>query len=259
MKTATLLSLIIALTTSAGNAQSVSDKVGEPKASNVEKALNDALVQSVNHSFELSAREVELTNRLVEMAKQRPRNEKLGAMPQTQRDEWDLVTTQLAYLTKSAYREVLKRRGLTQVLNLVKAFEIQDKANEAFLLYGKHSTLEEASAEAEGGWRREFGSPAADFWIKALKGIDAAQQISDAESIPLKGLVERIRFSASSPNISSDALEFINTAGFPNTPAGQFFLERLLGEVQAGNSDAIEAFKYFDSVYHLLPQSPAKK
>ena len=191
---------------------------------------------------------------MVEMAKLLPKDTPMDQLTQSQRDEWNMMRAQQVYLNKSSYLEVLKRRELLQLQNLVKAFEVQDKAYEATLLYGQHSNVADAQAEAKRGMDKRFGDTVGALWIKVLSEIDAAQQVTDAQNIPFKGLVERIAMAKSGFGFWSDELEFINDGRFPNTPAGQLFLGRMASEMKSGNVDAMEAFKYFNSVYRLVPQ-----
>lgn len=259
MKLTTPLLPILIIAVTVGNAQNGGEKNAQPKLSSVEKALDDAFDQSAAHDGELAKLGLELGKKMEELGERLPKDTKIGQLTQSQRDEWNMMTAQQVYLKKSHYLEVLKRREILQLKNLVRAYKIQDNAYEATLLYGQHSTVAETQAEAERGMHKEFGDNVANFWIIVLKEIDAAQQVTDAQNIPLKGLVERINLANSGFGLWSDALEFVNTNDFPNTPAGQIFLARLLAEVKSGNADAIEAFKYFDSVYHLAPQAPPKK
>lgn len=211
----------------------------------LETAINDAIIASGDREVELDAKLAATAKRLealVRIPGLDPKKPFRDSVSQSTLDDFNLLNGQIRYLRFAIYGEVLKRREFRAILSLVEAEKGFDRLYTDMIASGTTPTdATKMNQQLSDGLDKQG---LAD-WNNALTALVQLQEISDARSIPLKGLLPRIEFAKSyGPSSLSDDLGFLMEDNLKDTAAYKIFIERLETETNKGDRDAAEILKY---------------
>jgi hypothetical protein len=212
-----------------------------PKRTELEKAADDTLDESVQRDAELWKKLGILAVKLQELTKNLdPKKAIKDSLTSSQLDEFNMLTAQQRYLLFSVYAEAIKRRKVLALMSLIETEEKDDELFAEQISSGNCANAAEVNAAISDGLRKLGLSE----WETAMNQLAAIKDNDDARSIPLKLVVSILKDAKTGGCPVPDFAAFLMADDLKNTTAYRIFLARLDSEIKKGNKDAVDVAQY---------------
>lgn len=210
----------------------------------LEKAADDALMDSIRRDVELRKTLVKLYEKWTNLTKTIPNLDSTkplkDSLSPSQADEFNMLTSQIRYVQLSLYDEVIKRREIRQLRSLILVEEKQEGLWDDMIASGSVPNDLPAAMTTIRGRLKEQGV-AIDEWEVVLNALTSVQENEDARTIPFKNFVDQVRVAKNGPTPESDNIGFFMRDDLKTSTAFKIFIDRLNAGVKSGDPDAIAA------------------
>jgi hypothetical protein len=210
----------------------------------LEKAADDALLDSLHRDVELRKTFVQLYDKWTNLTKTIPNLDSTkplkDSLTPSQADEFNMLTSQMRYLQLSLYDEVIKRREIRQLKSLILVEEKQEGLWADMVASGGVPNDLPAAMTTIRGKLKEQGV-AIHEWEVVLNALTSVQENEDARTIPFKNFVDQVRVAKNGPTPESDNIGFFMRDDLKTSPAFKIFIDRLDAGVKSRDPDAIAA------------------